>query len=60
MGGQSPPAGFPAFDMNRLLLISVAVLVVIVLGGGVFLMLWDIPAPTARVEKVIPDARFPR
>ena len=46
--------------MSRILLIFVALLVVIVLGGGVFLMLWDIPAPTARVEKVIPDARFPR
>lgn len=46
--------------MNKLLLIFVAAVVVIILGGGAFLMLWNIPAPTARVEKVIPDARFPR
>jgi hypothetical protein len=46
--------------MNRLLLIFVAVVAVIVIGGGAFLMLWNPPAPTARVEKVLPDARFPR
>lgn len=46
--------------MGKLLLIFVALVVVIILGGGAFLMVWDIPAPTARVEKVIPDARFPR
>ena len=46
--------------MNKILLILVAAIVVIVIGGGAFLMLWNIPAPTARVEKVIPDARFPR
>jgi hypothetical protein len=47
-------------QMNRLLLIFVAVVAVIVIGGGGFLMLWNPPAPTARVEKVLPDARFPR
>jgi hypothetical protein len=46
--------------MGKLLLIFVALVVVVILGGGAFLMVWDIPAPTARVEKVIPDARFPR
>jgi hypothetical protein len=51
--------GFAEFHMNRLLLLFVAVVAVIVLGGGGFLMLWNPPAPTARVEKVIPDARLP-
>jgi hypothetical protein len=46
--------------MSTILLVLVAAVVVIVIGGGAFLMLWNIPAPTARVEKVIPDARFPR
>jgi hypothetical protein len=46
--------------MSKLLLTVVAVIVVIIIGGGAFLMVWNIPAPTARVEKVIPDARFPR
>jgi hypothetical protein len=38
------------------LLVVLAVLV----GGGVFLATWDIPAPVATIEKVIPDERFPR
>ncbi len=46
--------------MGKLVLIFAALLAVVVIGGGAFLMLWDIPAPTSRVEKVIPDARFPR
>ena len=46
--------------MGRLLLIVVALVVVIVAGGTVFLMVWNVPTPTNRVEKVIPDARFPR
>ncbi len=46
--------------MGKFFLILVALVVVIVVGGGAFLMFWNIPAPTARVEKVIPDARFPR
>ena len=27
-------------------------------GGAVFLMTWDIPAPTARVEITVPDEIF--
>lgn len=46
--------------MGRFLLIILAVVVVIVVGGTAFLMVWNPPAPTARVEKVIPDAHFPR
>jgi hypothetical protein len=46
--------------MNRFLLILLALIILVLVTGTVFLMFWDIPAPTARVEKVIPDARFPR
>jgi hypothetical protein len=46
--------------MSKLLLTVVALVVLVIVGGGAFLMVWNIPAPTARVEKVIPDARFPR
>lgn len=35
-------------------------IVVGVAGGGLFLATWDIPAPQAPVEKVIPNDRFPR
>jgi len=43
--------------LSRFVLI---VLAVVVLGGAAFLARWDIPAPTAPVEKVIADDRFPR
>jgi len=40
---------------------AVFLLVVITLGGGaVFLATWDIPAPVKKVERVLPDDRFPR
>ncbi|MDJ0683935.1 MAG: hypothetical protein QNJ84_04495 [Alphaproteobacteria bacterium] len=29
-------------------------------GAAVFLATWDIPAPTATVERQLPDDRFPR
>jgi hypothetical protein len=32
----------------------------LVAGGAVFLATWDIPPPTARIEQVLPDDRFPR
>ena len=40
-------------------LIVFAVLVLIV-GGAIFLATWDIPAPIDTIEIVIPDDRFPR
>jgi hypothetical protein len=46
--------------MGKLVLITVAVIVVLLVGGGVFLAAWDIPAPSTPVEKVIPDAKFPK
>jgi len=43
--------------LSRLVLAAVAILV---LGGGVFLAMWDIPAPVQKIEKELPDDRFPR
>jgi hypothetical protein len=43
--------------INRFLLV---LLLVLVLGGTVFLVTWDIPPPTSRVEHVLPDDQFPR
>jgi len=44
--------------MSRIAVVVVVVLVVVVLAGGVFLAAFDIPPPTARVERVIPNDRF--
>ena len=37
--------------------IILAVVALAVVGGGAFLAVWDIPAPAASVEKVIPNDR---
>lgn len=46
--------------MNPLLRILLVVVALVLAGGLVFLAMWEIPAPTARVEKVIPDERLPK
>ena len=45
--------------MRVTLFLFLLVLLAIV-GGAAFLLTWDIPAPTAPVEKVISNDRFPR
>ena len=46
--------------MGKLVLVIIVLLIVVLGGGAAFLMVWTIPAPTAHVERVIPDAHFPR
>lgn len=36
------------------------VMLALALGGTAFLAVWDIPPPTAQVERTLPDDRFPR
>jgi hypothetical protein len=43
--------------INRLFLV---LLLVLALGGTVFLVTWEIPPPTSRVERILPDETFPR
>lgn len=43
--------------INRIVLV---LLLVVLLGGTVFLMTWEMPPPTARIERVIPDDQLPR
>ncbi len=46
--------------MNKFAGLVIALVLVVVIGGGVFLASFDIPPPTAKIEKVIPDERFSR
>lgn len=46
--------------MGRVLLVVALIGIVGLIGAGAFLAFWDIPAPTAKVEKILPDARFPK
>lgn len=45
--------------MGKFVLIALATLIVLIVASGGALMFWHIPAPTARVEHPIPDARLP-
>jgi hypothetical protein len=46
--------------MRKLTTIIAAAVVVLLGAGAAFLATWDIPPPSAKVEKVIPDDRFSR
>jgi small neutral amino acid transporter SnatA (MarC family) len=46
--------------MFRVSFFAVVLLLAVIVGGGVFLATWDIPAPSERVIKTLPDDRFPR
>lgn len=46
--------------MFKLLRVLVLAALVLVTGGMVFLVTWDIPAPTVRVERVLSDDQLPR
>ena len=44
--------------MSRITRIVIILVLVVVVGAAAALAMWDIPAPSAKVEKVIPDERF--
>ncbi len=45
---------------KRSLVIVLAVLAIVILGGFAVLATIDIPAPSTRIERVIPNDRLPR
>lgn len=46
--------------MKTLYIAFVAGALLFLAGGALFLATWDIPAPSAEVERIIPNDRFPR
>jgi hypothetical protein len=46
--------------MGKLTIGLVVVVILAALGGAIFLALWNPPVPSAPVQKVLPDARFPK
>jgi hypothetical protein len=46
--------------MGKLTVALVIVVVLALLGGMAFLAFWNPPPPSAPVEKVIPNERFPK
>ena len=46
--------------MGKLTVALVVVVVLALLGGSLFLAVWNPPVPSRPIEKVLPDARFPK
>jgi hypothetical protein len=46
--------------MGKVVLGLLAVVVIALAGGVTWLAFWDIPAPNQPIERVLPDARFPK
>ena len=44
--------------MKSLSRILVVLVILVIVGGVGFLATWDMPPPTAHVEKVIPNERY--
>lgn len=42
-------------NLSRIMFMAV---LLILAGGTIFLVTWDIPAPVSQVERVIPNDRF--
>jgi len=45
--------------MNRFILVALVGSIVVVAAGLLFLLSWDIPAPSERVEREISNDSFP-
>jgi hypothetical protein len=46
--------------MSRILLVLLAIVGVLLIGGLLYVAIFDLPAPSKPVEKVIPNERFAR
>jgi hypothetical protein len=46
--------------MTKVTLVLVLVVLLAVAGAGLFLAYWHFDVPRTEVEKVLPDARFPK
>lgn len=46
--------------MAKVTLVLVLVVVLTALGGALFLANWNFKVPQTQVERVLPDARFPK
>jgi hypothetical protein len=46
--------------MTKVTLVLVLVVMLATAGGGLFLAYWHFDVPRVAVDKVLPDARFPK
>jgi hypothetical protein len=57
---QAQTAAVAGRGMTKITLVLVLVVLLAVTGGALFLAYWHFDVPRVEVEKVLPDARFPR
>ena len=48
------------YGMKSLSTLIFVLIIAILVGGGAFLVTWDIPAPSEKTERTIPDDKFPK
>jgi uncharacterized protein YpmB len=46
--------------MSKVTQFIIGLIAILIIGGGVFLIFWDIPAPAEEVTKTISNDRFPQ
>tara|TARA_A100001037_G_scaffold114908_1_gene104691 strand:+ start:1062 stop:1202 length:141 start_codon:yes stop_codon:yes gene_type:complete len=46
--------------MKKLASFVIVGALIVLVGGGLFLATWQIPVPATKVERTLPDDRFPR
>lgn len=46
--------------MNKTVMVVLMAVVISMLAGFVFLLTWDIPAPSQKVERVLSDDELPK
>lgn len=54
------PTGVTSRNMTKVTLVVVLVVLLATVGGAMFLAYWHFDVPRIGVEKVLPDARFPK
>jgi hypothetical protein len=45
--------------MSKLVLVIVGAVVLLAAVGSIVLVNWDIPPPTKKIQRVLPDDKFP-
>jgi len=46
--------------MAKVVLVVVVAVLLVLAAGVAVLAVWDVPAPSRPIERVIPDSRFPK
>jgi hypothetical protein len=51
---------FPGIVMAKIAGFLVLLIIAVMISGSVYLAFWDIPPPSTKVVRTLPDSRFPK